>query len=261
MVFFPQRFPQGDWHPTNVAVEDAWFEATDGVHLHGWFAQAEQPRAVVLYAHGNAGNITSRREVLRFFRDQLRASILVFDYRGYGRSQGSPTEAGILADARGARRWLARREGIAEGDIVLLGQSLGGGVAVDLAARDGARGLILENTFTSLPDVGASYFKLVPVHWLMSMRLDSLARIRDYHGPLLQTHGDADTTVPFELGKRLFEGANEPKQFICVPGGGHNDPPTRDYLVALDRFLDALPPHGQPRMPVGAAHAASLRAE
>ena len=246
LIFFPQRYPEGEWYPDNLVVEDAWFNAPVGVRLHGWFAQAEHPRAVILYAHGNAGNVTNRTEVLRFFRDHFRASILVFDYRGYGRSEGDPTETGILADARSARRWLAQRAGVPELDIVLLGNSLGGGVAVDLAARDGARGLILENTFTSLPDVGSSYFKIVPVHWLMATRLDSLAKIGAYHGPLLQTHGDADTTVPFELGQRLFKAANEPKQFMRVPDGCHNGPPSHDYLLALDQFLESLPAHGQP---------------
>jgi fermentation-respiration switch protein FrsA (DUF1100 family) len=118
---------------------------------------------------------------------------------------------------------------------------------VDLAARDGARGLVLENTFSSLPDAAASHFKLLPVRRLMTTRLDSAAKIRDYHGPLLQTHGDADRVIPFELGKRLFEAANEPKQFVAVPGGGHNDPPSREYLQALDRFLDDLQPPGTVR--------------
>src|SRR5439155_17149604 len=124
--------------------EDAWFEADDGTRLHGWFAEAKNPRAVVLHTHGNAGNVTHRAPLLELFRERLRASILVFDYRGYGRSEGTPDEKGILADARAARRWLAKRAGVAESDVVLHGTSLGGGVAVDLAARDGARGLVLE---------------------------------------------------------------------------------------------------------------------
>jgi fermentation-respiration switch protein FrsA (DUF1100 family) len=225
-----------------AGVEDAWFESSDGVHLHGWFAEAERPRAVVLYAHGNGGNVTVRGHVLRLFRDQLDTSVLVFDYRGYGQSEGSPTEPGVLADARAARQWLARRTGVAEGDIVLVGHSLGGGVAVDLAARDGARGLVLENTFTSLPDVAWSYVPLVPYRVLMRSRLDSLAKIPHYTGPLLQTHGDADRIVPYALGRRLFEAANEPKRFVHIPGGDHNDPSATKYVQALDRFLDSLPP-------------------
>jgi uncharacterized protein len=237
IVFWNANRSKGNWHP-EPQVEDVWFESTDSTRLNGWYAEAKEPRAVVLFAHGNAGNITDLRQIVHLFRDQLNASILVFDYRGYGRSSGSPTESGILEDARAARRWLAKRAGMAESDIVLAGHSLGGGVAVDLAARDGTRGLVLLSTFTTLPDAAASH---VPVRSLMHMRFDSLSKIPNYHGPLLQCHGDADRVIPFELGRKLFAAANEPKQFFTIAGGGHDDPPTSDYAKALDRFLDSLP--------------------
>jgi fermentation-respiration switch protein FrsA (DUF1100 family) len=240
LIFHPRPFPDHERQPGDAEFEDAWFNAPDGVRLHGWYAEADRPGAVVLYTHGNAGNIADRRQVLRLFRDELNASILVFDYRGYGRSEGIPGEEGVLADARAARRWLAQRAGVPEPDIVVVGNSLGGAVAVDLAARDGARGLVLENTFTSMPDVAASHFKVLPIHWLMRTRLDSAAKIPDYRGPLLQTHGTADEVVPFALGQRLFKLANEPKQFVPVSGGGHNDPPPRHYVLALKRFLESL---------------------
>lgn len=240
-VFHPAPFPDGQWERQDLGHEEAAFESGDGTRLHGWFAEAANPRAVVLYAHGNAGNLTSRAWVLRLFRDRLNCSVLVFDYRGYGRSEGEPDEAGLLADARAARRWLASRTGVAEKDIVLVGTSLGGAVAVDLAAEDSARGLVLENTFTSLPDVAAEHLPLVPVRWLMHTRFDSSGKIARYQGPLLQTHGDADRVVPFALGRQLFDAANEPKQFVAVQGGGHNDPPSREYVTALERFIQTLP--------------------
>ena len=232
IIYQPQPFPLGDWS-TSGLFEDAWFESQDGVRLHGWFAAAKQPHAVVLYFHGNGGNVTTCRETLRLFRDQLGAAVLVFDYRGYGRSEGMPTEDGILADARAARSWLATNAGVRESDIVLVGHSMGGGVAVDLASRDGARGLVLENTFTSLPDVARNHFPLLPFRHLMHNRLDSLAKIPIYRGPLLVKHGDDDEIVPYALGKKLYAAANEPKQFISIPGGRHNDPPSREYLTAL----------------------------
>jgi hypothetical protein len=157
LLFHPWRFPLGDW-TVDPGVEDAWFRAPDGVRLNGWYAEAAQPRAVVLYAEGNAGNITGRRWVLGLLRDRLRCSVLVFDYRGYGRSEGSPSIPGILSDARAARRWLAERAGVTEGDIVLVGHSLGGAVAVDLAAHEGTRGLVLESTFSNLADVAERHF-------------------------------------------------------------------------------------------------------
>jgi fermentation-respiration switch protein FrsA (DUF1100 family) len=241
LVFHPRRYPEGNWQPKGLHCEDAWFQAPDGVRLHGWFAEAVRPQAVVLYAHGNAGNVADHAWVVEFFRDRLNCSVLVFDYRGYGKSEGMPSEAGILADARAARRWLAQRTSVVEQDIVLVGRSLGGGVMVDLAAKDGARGLVLENTFTSLPDMGQNMIKVLPVRWLMEMRMDSLGLIGNYAGPLLQTHGDADKLIPFEQGKKLFEAAKGPKWFVLAPGRGHNDLPTPGYVEKLDWFLGQLP--------------------
>ena len=138
-LFHPWRYPRGDWESKDPSFEDAWFRAADGVRLNGWFAEVQAPRAVVLYAEGNAGNITGRRWVIELFRNRLHASVLIFDYRGYGRSEGSPSIPGILMDARAAREWLAKRTGVTDRDMVLVGHSLGGAVAVDLASRDGAR--------------------------------------------------------------------------------------------------------------------------
>lgn len=239
VVYHPRAYPDGDWTPES-GIEDAWFEA-DGHKLHGWFAEAKGPRAVVLYAHGNAGNVSDLRYVLQLYRDKMNASVLVFDYRGYGRSEGVPSEEGVLVDARAARKWLAARTNVREQDIVLVGRSLGGGVAVDLAAKDGARGLILESTFTSLPDAAAGQFPLLPYRSVMHSRLDSLSKIPNYHGPLLQLHGDADRLVAYDVGRKLFTAANEPKQFVTVPGGGHSLSLSPRYLDALDQFLGSLP--------------------
>lgn len=239
LIFFPSPHPEGDWQPAGIHPEDAWFSA-DGLRLHGWFLDHDNPRAVVLFCHGNAGNITHRAMTLQLLNQRLGAKVLMFDYRGYGRSEGKPNEAGILADARAARAWLARRAGVAEDEIVVIGRSIGGAVAVDLAAKDGARALVLESTFNTLPDAAAYHFPWFPVRWVMRTRLDSQSKIPNYHGPLLQSHGTADTVVPYELGRRLFEAANEPKQFRPLPGHDHNDPQPPDYYDALAAFLDGL---------------------
>jgi hypothetical protein len=240
LIFFPLRYPAGDWQPGGLVFEDAWFSSTDGTRRHGWYVPHPSPRAVVLFCHGNAGNITHRADILRDLHEITGVSVLIFDYRGYGRSEGRPTEQGLLADARAARQWLAKRESIPEGRIVLMGESIGGAVAVDLAARDGARALILENTFTSLVDVAAHHYGWMPVRWLMHTRFNSLEKIKAYHGPLLQSHGTGDSIVPYAQGRRLFEAANAPKQFLSIPDGDHNDPHSPEYYRALAKFLDEL---------------------
>ncbi|MCE5269647.1 MAG: alpha/beta hydrolase [Planctomycetaceae bacterium] len=240
LIFAPSRYPEGDWKPRDLKFEDAWFNATDGTRLHGWYVPHEQPRAVILFCHGNAGNVALWADEARILHDRLRVSVLLFDYRGFGRSEGKPSEEGVLADARAARRWLAGRTNIAEKNIVLMGRSLGGAVAVDLAANDGARGLVLESTFTSLPDVAKTMFPLLPVRALMQTRLNSVAKIANYHGPLLQSHGTADRLIPYQIGCRLFDAANQPKRFVPIPGGDHNDPQTPEYYEAIVAFLDGL---------------------
>jgi fermentation-respiration switch protein FrsA (DUF1100 family) len=244
-IFAPSVYPEGYWTPLTFKPEDAWFSSPDGVRLHGWYVGHERPRAVVLFAHGNAGNVSHRAEILELFVHRLQVSALALDYRGYGRSEGKPTEKGILADARAARQWLANRSGVAEGDIVLMGESLGGGVVVDLAAKEGARGLILENTFSSLPEVAAFHFPWVPVKWFMRTQLNSVKEIVRYRGPLLQIHGDADSIIPLDLAQRLHAAANPPKDLVIIHGGDHNDPRTPEFIQALDDFIARLPPLGQ----------------
>ena len=237
LLFYPFRYPAGDWHPAGPTFEDAWFPSADGTRLHGWYVPRAGAAAAVLFCHGNAGNVTHRADALRMLVGQVGVSVLVFDYQGFGRSEGTPTGAGILADARAARAWLAGREQIPERDVVLLGESIGGAVAVDLAAHDGAKAVILESTFDRLSDVAAYHFFGLPVGWLMRTRLDSAAVIGKYHGPLFQAHGDRDTIVPIRFGRRLFDAANEPKHFLLLPGHDHNDPMPMNYYAALRAFL------------------------
>ena len=240
LIFFPSKHPEGDWRPTGLSFEDAWFQAADGTKLHGWYVPHDSPQAAILFCHGNAGNVTHRADILERLHDDVDASVLIFDYRGYGRSEGKPDEAGVLSDARAARAWLAKREKIAEKDIVLMGESLGGAVAVDLAAKDGAKGLVLISTFSSVPDVAAYHYPFFPVRLFMRTRLDAAGQIANYKGPLLQMHGQADTIVPIQLGRRLFDAANEPKQLIVFPRHDHNDFLPDQFFEALRLFLKKL---------------------
>lgn len=240
LIFFPSRWPEGDWRPDNLAVEDAFFSAADGTRLHGWYVDHPSPCAVVLFSHGNAGNVTDRADWLRMLHQRVGARVMVYDYRGYGRSDGRPDEPGILADARAARAWLANRAEVAEQDIVLMGESLGSAVAVSLAAEDGAAGLALDGAFSSLVDVAAHHYPLPGLRWFMRTRLDSAAKIGRYRGPLLQSHGQLDTIVPLELGQRLFDAAGEPKRLIVMPGRDHNDFPPPSYFDELRAWLESL---------------------
>ncbi|MGI9457424.1 MAG: alpha/beta hydrolase, partial [Aeoliella sp.] len=216
------------------------FSSADGNELHGWYCPVDNPRAVVLFAHGNSGNIADRSEILKKWTEQLGVTVLAFDYRGYGHSKGEPSELGLFADTRGARRFLAERAGVNELDIVLYGRSLGGAVMVDLASNDGARALILESTFTSLPDVANWKLPYTRIGSLLENRFTSIEKIARYDGPILITHGSEDTLIPIAQGRELFAAANDPKQFVAIPNAEHNWAPPVDYLKTVNRFIDNL---------------------
>jgi len=251
-VFQPAKYPAGEWNPTAVLVQDASFAAADGTRLHGWYVRHPQPRGHALLLHGNAGNVTLLAETLRMLNRRHNLAVLALDYRGFGKSEGTPSEEGLYQDARAARRWLAETEKIAESDVILMGFSLGGAVAIDLAARDGARGLIVSNTFTSLPDVAQYHWPWLPMNLVLTTRMNSLEKIKRYHGPLLLSHGDADEVVPHKQGAELYAAATGPKRFITVAGGKHNDAQPEEYRVALDQFLAELPPVGATGVPSAA---------
>ncbi len=245
LIFIPRPYDASDaWRPLGGDYVDVHFRSADGTKLHAWYFQHSAPRVHLLYCHGNAGNITGRLEIARQL-SRIGASVFLFDYRGYGRSEGSPDEAGVLADARAARQEFARIAEIPEEEIVVLGRSIGGGVAVDLAARDGARGLILESTFTDLPAVASVHYPFLPVRYLLRTRLDSLAKISDYSGHLLQYHGTDDRIVPIALGKQLFAAApgreGVEKEFFLWESGDHNEQPPPEYYEAMLRFFGRLP--------------------
>ena len=245
LLYPAPKYPAGDWEGAAFPHEDVYFASLDGTRLHGWYLEHQEPRAIVLYLHGNGDCVAYLGPYLAAVRDKLRLSIFVIDYRGYGRSEGAPFEKGILEDGDAAQRWLAERAGCRLEDVVLMGRSLGGAVAIDLAARNGARGLIVQSSFTSMPDVAALHYPWAPVRWLMRNRYDSLSKIASYKGPLLASHGTADSLVPAELGRRLFEAAvTENKRFVPIEGGDHNSPEPQEYYAILDRWLNELPPEG-----------------
>lgn len=224
--------------------EEVWLETSDGPRLNAWFflAATNSPRRdlVVLHCHGNGGNLSHRLEVFAALLE-TGVNLLGFDYRGYGRSPGRPSEAGTYLDAQAAYAWL-RERGFAATNIIALGESLGGGVASELAVRETLRALILQSTFTSIPDIGSEIFPWLPVRTLGTIRYDTRAKLSGLRLPVLVLHGRADTVVPFPHGQRLWAAANEPKRFHEL-AGDHNDfieVGRAEFIAGIERFLRFL---------------------
>jgi len=249
MVFFPTRYPDGFWdteavsRSTGTIVEDHFFTTEDRLRLHGWWCRPQTRGGtadmVLLWFHGNAGNLSHRADLMVRLAG-IPVQVFIVDYRGYGRSEGRPDERGLFLDGRAAWRYLVGDRGIAPGKIVVFGKSLGGAVAVDLVSEVEPAGLILESTFTSVPDMAAFHFPIAPRR-LIRIRMDSLSKIPAIGAPKLHIHSPADEVVPFELGRRLYEAAPPPKRFHEVAGSGHNETYLvggADYFGAIRRFLE-----------------------
>jgi fermentation-respiration switch protein FrsA (DUF1100 family) len=230
---------RGDWHPAGLVYEDVQFQSADGTKLHGWFVPNPNAKRAILYFHGNGEQVGDLADLMAHLRDALQASVFMFDYRGYGHSEGRPDEAGCIADGLAAQKWLTNKTGLRPDQIVLMGRSLGGGVAVAVAAEKGAQALVLENSFPSVVDVAAIHYPWVPVRWLMDNRYDSLSRIQRYHGPVFQIHGTNDGLVPIAFAQKLFEASpSREKRFLEMTGRGHNDSWPASYYRELAKFLD-----------------------
>ena len=240
MIFYPDRKVLEDPSRIGLAFEDVEVVTDDGVRLHGWWVPREGAEVAVLWFHGNAGNISHRLERLAAFH-ALGVHNLIIDYRGYGKSDGRPSEKGLYRDADAVYRHLIEERGVAPERIVLFGKSLGGAVAVDLARRSEVGGLVVESSFTSIVDMAERTLPILPGRWLVRSRFDSLAKIPEVRAPVLVIHGDRDGLVPTEMGRRLFEAAGEPKDFYAVPGADHNDVLDRGgaaYLARLRAFFE-----------------------
>ncbi len=241
LLFFPSKFPNGNWKPKDLQFQDVFFTAEDETKLHGWYCPANNPRAVVLVAHGNAGHVASRAPWLRYLQAGARVSVFMFDYRGYGRSEGTPTVEWAIQDATAARAKLRELASIKDSEMLLMGESLGGSIVIQLAADSPPRGLILQSTFSSLRDVADVHYP--KLSWLVPRKkLDSVAQIVRYRGPLLQSHGNRDRTIPFSSGVKLFRAANEPKRFVTIANADHDNWLTDAYLKELDDFIMRVSP-------------------
>ena len=221
--------------------QDVAIDTADGVTLHGWFIAGQSSR-VLLFFHGNAGNISHRLASIRQFYD-LGLSVLIIDYRGYGQSNGKITEKGMYRDSEAAWRYLTEDRGIAPSDIVVFGRSLGGSAASWLAARHQPQALIVESSFTSVPDVAQELYPWLPVRWLTTLSHATGDFVQDVRCPVLIIHSREDDIIPFHHGEDIFAAANEPRTLLVLRGS-HNDAFLADestYIEGLRTFLAGFP--------------------
>jgi len=240
-IYFPE--PEITATPADIDLqyEDLILTTSDGLRLSAWYIPAIDARGTVLFCHGNAGNISSRLETIRIY-NKLGLNMLVFDYRGFGQSEGKPTESGTYLDTDAAFDYLVENKGLSHDGIILLGRSLGGAMVVDIARRRSPKALIVESSFTSIPDLAGEMYPFLPVKLISQFKYNSLARIAEIECPVLVIHSPDDLVIPFEHGKLLFEAASARKQFLEI-SGSHNDGfivSGKTYEDGIDRFLSTI---------------------
>jgi len=260
LVYPGSKYPAGNWESQGQGFTEVEFAAADDTKLFGWYlplassdtlpaddgageASPMRPRTV-LHCHGNGENIAQvGASTAKKFSETLQANVFTFDYRGFGKSEGAPHEAGVKQDADAALAWLCERDGVQPADVIIVGHSLGGGLACYLANKHGCKALILQRTFSSLPDTAAREFWMFPVHMVMRNQMNSAEAIKSCDIPLFQSHGELDTLVPIDLGRKLFD--NSPstnKKFLAIPKMGHLDLLPERYWDELEVFFERVDP-------------------
>lgn len=241
-VFFPDTTVEQTPADFDLPFEDVWFTSSDSVRLHGWLIPAASTNLIFLFCHGNAGNISHRLDNLRLL-NQRGISVFIFDYRGYGRSDGSISEKGFYLDSEAAyqvaRNWADRNRA----KLVVFGRSLGGIAATHVGATRRCNGLILESTFTNMGAMARAHYPLPFAERILKHRLNAAGEIGGVQVPVLFFHGDNDKIVPIRLGRALYEVAPNPKEFVVIPGAGHNDTyfvGGQNYFKKIENFLNSL---------------------
>ena len=237
LIYYPVRYPAGMWEFHGLSVEDCTFEAEDGVELHAWWLHAARTEAapVLLWFHGNAGNITHRADNLRMLAER-DVDVLIVDYRGYGKSEGRPSEKGLYLDGEAAYDYLTRERGVEAGRIVCFGRSLGAAVALHVAVQRPVAGVVLESPFASARAMARRMMPVIPLGPFIRSRFDNVGTVSKLDVPLLVLHGDRDELVPFKQGRAVFEAAPQAREFYTIRGAGHND----TYLVGGEPYFEAL---------------------
>ncbi len=237
LVYVPFSDLTSDPGQIGLEYEELFIDVQDE-KIHAWFVPAENPRGVILFCHGNAGNISHRLQTIELFHS-LNMSTMIFDYQGYGKSSGSPSEKGTYLDAWSVWNYLVEDRGIEPEKIFIFGRSLGGAVAADLAAQSNSAGVVLESTFTSVKDLGTELFFFLPVRLLARFEYNTLEKLSKISSPLKIIHSPDDEIIPFSHGQRLYEAAPEPKYFTEIRGG-HNTgfiESREKYMKKLDDFF------------------------
>ena len=246
-LFYPSKEMLGTPTDLGLAYEDIFFETEKGIRLNAWWISAPklkdpQRTRTLLFLHGNAGNISGRLGKIFLFH-QMGMNIFIIDYRGYGKSDGVPTEKGMYEDAVKAYQYIISQKNIKPEQLIIYGASLGGVAAIHVASFHKAAGLILDSTFSNAVDMAKHIYPYLP-SFFMNIKLDNMRKIQDVHYPKLVIHSPDDETVPFKLGKKLFEAAPEPKMFLEVIGD-HNDDHFNDeglFTGGIQKFLDKYCP-------------------
>lgn len=234
MLYFPTKEIEATPHNIGLDYQELTLKTKDSVNISAWYIPAEDARGFLLFCHGNAGNISHRLDSIRIFHG-LGLSVLIFDYRGYGKSQGSPGEEGTYNDAEAAWDYLVNILHVKPEKIVLFGRSLGSAVVIELALRKQASALIIESGFTSVPDLGKKFFPHLPVRLISRYHYESISKVEKIKIPKLFVHSPEDEIVPFDQGVNLFEKASEPKEFLKIVGG-HNE----GFLLSGKVYVDGL---------------------
>jgi fermentation-respiration switch protein FrsA (DUF1100 family) len=236
-VFFPSRDMTVNPSMMDLPWEDVYFKSKDNVMLNGWFLKNPMARSTLLFAHGNAGNLSDRLFKVKFFYD-LGLNVFIFDYRGYGKSAGKPSEAGIYLDAQAAYDYLQSQGRVDMNNIIFYGASIGGTVVIDLAGHRKAALLVVESSITNAQDMAKIYYPFVPF-FILSLKFDSIDKVRHLSVPKLFIHSPEDEIVPYRIGQKLFLAAAEPKDFLKIHGG-HNDGSMTAEPAAAEEFIRIL---------------------
>lgn len=238
LFYYPQKDIWATPEDVDLQYENVMFHTEDNIALNGWFVPSESAELTVLFFHGNAGNISDRLQTLQML-NELGLNVFIFDYRGYGHSEGHPTEQGTYQDGIAAWNYLTSDRGIADSSIVIMGRSLGGSIASWVSARHHPAAAVIESTFTSAADIGADLYPWLPVRWMIKYEYNTIENLKQIKSPLFMAHSPSDQIVPFHHGRTLFEAANEPKMFVelvGLHGSGYLETGLK-YREGLQEFL------------------------